>query len=157
VSDKLAIACYEPVQAHKAMTAQLWPLLKSHLMAGRRMVLELRPEKRSDAENRMLHAMLGYISKNIEWAGKKRSIDVWKRLLTAAWCRATNEHVEILPAVDGHGVDIVFRRTSELSRAECAELITFIYAWGVQNDIPIPAHPSEIGYDESLYTSQKHV
>lgn len=149
MSDKLTLPMWEPVQAHKAMTAQLWPLLKSHLMAGRRMTLELRPEKRSDAENRMLHAMLGYISKNVEWAGKKRSIDVWKRLLTAAWCRATNEHVEILPAVDGHGVDIVFRRTSELSRAECAELITFIQAWCAQSGIPLPPHPSEPQYFES--------
>jgi hypothetical protein len=37
--------------------------------------------------------------------------------------------VEFLPALDGHGVDVVFRHTSELTKAECAELITYIQAW----------------------------
>jgi len=32
MSERLTIQCYEPAQAHKAMTAQLWPLCKSMLM-----------------------------------------------------------------------------------------------------------------------------
>jgi hypothetical protein len=54
----------------------------------------------------------------------------------AAWLRARGEHVEILPALDGHGVDVVFRPTSKLSRAECAELSEFIMAWGTERDVP---------------------
>jgi len=61
----------------------------------------------------------------------------WKRLLTAAWCRARNEHIEMLPALDGHGVDIVFRRTSQLSRAECAELCDYIGAWCAANGVKL--------------------
>ena len=38
--------------------------------------------------------------------------------------------MELLPAIDGHGVDVVFRRTSSLTRAECAELADYILAWG---------------------------
>ena len=142
---KLTVQCWEPVQAHKAMTAQIWPQLKAATMAGHRMVLELKPDTRSSAENRMLHAMLGYISQNMEWAGQKRDTETWKRLLVAAWCRATNEQVEILPAVDGHGVDIVYRKTSKLSRKECADLIEFIFAWGSHNDIQFPDRKA-IGY-----------
>lgn len=33
------------------------------------------------------------------------------------------------PALDGHGVDIVFRRTSKMTKAEVNELIEFIEAW----------------------------
>ena len=135
---RLSVTCYNPQQAHQAMTAQIWPTLKSMCMAGHRMVLELKPETRSLKENAMLHAMLTYISKNMEWAGKKRDVDTWKRLMVAAWCRAKNEQVEILPAIDGHGVDIVFRKTSKLTRAECADLIEFIFSWGAMNDFPIP-------------------
>ena len=138
MTERLQIQCWEPVQSHAAMTKTIWPLLKSMVMAGHRMTLTLAKEKRSGAENRLLHAMLSYISKNIDWAGKKHDVDTWKRLMTAAWCRATNEHVEILPAVDGHGVDIVFSRTSELTRSECADLISFIYAWGAMHDIQFP-------------------
>ena len=133
--EKTIVRCYSPVQAHKALLTQLWPQLKNRLMAGHRMEVELRHEKRSLAENAMLHALLGQISREVEWAGKKRDVETWKRLLVAAWCRARGEHVEMLPALDGHGVDIVFRRTSQLTRSECAELIEYVLAWAAEHGI----------------------
>ena len=135
MSDRLTVPCWNPVQAHRALTAQVWPQLKAMLMAGHRMVVEVKPEKRSLAENAMLHALLTQISRQVEWAGAKRDVETWKRLLTAAWCRARGEHVEMLPALDGHGVDIVFRRTSDLTKAECAELIEFVLAWAAEHGI----------------------
>ena len=135
--DRLIIRCWEPTQAHQAITSQAWPLLKAHLMAGRRMVLELREETRSLAENAMLHALLSQISRQVEWAGKKRDTEVWKRLLTAAWMRARGEHIEMLPALDGCGVDVVFRRTSQLTRSECAELIEFVMAWAADGGVEL--------------------
>lgn len=140
MTDRLTLELWEPVQAHKAIET-VWLHAKPRLMSGHRLTLEIRPQKRSEAENRMLHAMLGYIAKHMQWAGAKRDTETWKRLLTAAWLRARGEHVEMLPALDGHGVDIVFRRTSSLTRAECAELIEFVFAWGSQNDIDFPAPP----------------
>lgn len=136
--DRITLRLWNPQQAHQAITAQLWPHIKAALMAGHRMALELRPETRSGAENRLLHSLLGQISQTQEWAGKKRDVETWKRLLTAAWCRAIGEQVELLPALDGHGVDIVFRKTSTLTRKECADLIEFIFAWAAQNGIHFP-------------------
>jgi hypothetical protein len=95
--------------------------------------------KRSDAQNRLLHACLSEISKQVEWAGAKRDVDTWKRLLTAAWLRARGEPIEMLPALDGNGVDIVFRKTSQLSKAECAELSEFVMAWAAERGIYMPA------------------
>ena len=46
---------------------------------------------------------------------------------------------EVLPALDGHGVDIVFERTSRLTRAECAELMEYVYAWGAQHGVRFSA------------------
>ncbi len=106
-----------------------WEWAKSALMAQQRLELSISPEKRSSKQNRLLHAMLGDIAKQKEWAGKKRDLEVWKRLLTAAWLRARGESIEILPALDGHGVDVVFRHTSKLSKAECVELCDYIGAW----------------------------
>lgn len=143
MTDRLIVRCWEPVQAHKAMTTQVWPLLKAHLFARRRMVLELREETRSSAENAMLHALLTSISQQIEWAGCKRSVEVWKRLLVGSWLRARGEQVEMLPALDGHGVEIVFRRTSELTRAECAELIEYVLAWAAEHGIHIDYRDAE--------------
>ena len=141
----IQIRCINAQQAHSDLTGVVWPAIKGQLLAGGRpLTVEVREEKRSDAENRLLHALLGHISKTQEWAGKKRDIETWKRLLTAAWCRAIGEQVELLPALDGHGVDIVFRRTSQLTRKECADLIEFIFAWAAEHDIAFPEHRREV-------------
>ena len=135
MTDRLVLRCFEPVQAHHALQQQAWPLLKSNLMAGNRMVIEVKRETRSLAENAMLHALLSDIARKVEWAGAKRDVETWKRLLTAAWLRARGEPIEMLPALDGYGVDIVFRRTSQLTRTECAELIEFVMAWAAEHGI----------------------
>lgn len=71
---------------------------------------------------KLLHAVLTDISKQLEWAGAKRDTETWKRPLVAAWLRARGEALEMLSAIDGHGADIVFRRTSKLTRAERAHV-----------------------------------
>lgn len=134
MGERITLALWEPVQAHKAIS-EAYRHAKAWLMAGHRLTLEIRPEKRSDAQNRLLHACLSEISKQAEWAGAKRDVDTWKRLLVAAWLRARGEHVEMLPALDGHGVDIVFRRTSQLTKAECAELSEFVMAWAAERGV----------------------
>lgn len=96
-------------------------------------VVTVQPPTRSLEANAKLHAELAEIAESIEWAGRKRDIEVWKRLLTAAWLRARGESVELLPALDGHGVDVVFRRTSTLSVAEMSELIEYVIAWKAEN------------------------
>jgi hypothetical protein len=41
----------------------------------------------------------------------------------------------MLPALDGAGVDIVFRRTSDMSQAEVRELMAFIEAWEAETEV----------------------
>lgn len=132
--DKMQFSLYEPVQAHKAL-AEAWTRIKPLLMAGNRLTLEVKPRTRSVEQNALLHAMLSEIAAQVEWAGAKRDVDTWKRLLTAAWGRARGENIEFLPALDGHGVDVVFRRTSKMTVAEVSELCEFIMAWAAEKDI----------------------
>lgn len=139
MAERITMGLYNAQQAHQAIQTA-WRHAKGWLMSSdTRLTLEIRPEKRSDAQNRLLHACLSEISKQVEWAGAKRDVDTWKRLLTAAWLRARGEPIEMLPALDGHGVDIVFRRTSQLTKAECAELSEFVLAWAAERDIVIHA------------------
>lgn len=138
MAERLTMSLYNAQQAHQAIQTA-WQHAKGWLTAGHRLTLEIRPEKRSDAQNRLLHACLSEISKQVEWAGAKRDVDTWKRLLTAAWLRARGEGVEVLPAIDGHGIDVVFRHTSKLTKAECAELSEFVMAWAAERGIVIPA------------------
>lgn len=128
MAEALRAHLINPVQARKPFE-NAWSTAKALLLAGHKLTLELKPETRSDASNRLLHALLTEIAKTHEWAGKKRDVETWKRLLVAAWTRARGESTEILPALDGHGVDVVFRRTSKMTGAEVSELIEFIEAW----------------------------
>lgn len=93
------------------------------------LVVTFKEATRNLEQNALLHALLTDVAAKHEWAGSKRGIETWKRLLTAAWLRARGESIELLPALDGHGVDVVFRRTSSLTKAECSELVEFIHAW----------------------------
>lgn len=108
----------------------LWQWVKAMTIGGHKVSIEAKPETRTTAQSRLLHSRISDVAAQKEWAGKKRDIDTWKRLLTAAWLRARGESVELLPAIDGHGVDVVFRRTSSLTVAECSELSDYILAWG---------------------------
>lgn len=99
---------------------------------------------RSLEANALLHAELQEVSERVQWAGEYLSVEDWKRLLTAAWMRATGQKVTLLPAVDGNGFDALYRRTSLLTKVEMNELIAYVQAWkadvpelqGAQNHVP---------------------
>jgi hypothetical protein len=94
--------------------------------------------RRNGEQNRLLHALLGEISRQVEWGGKKWDVDDWKRLLTAAWLRAKGQHVAMVPAVDGQGFDVLYQRTSTLSKGEFADLVDYIHSWAAEQDILLP-------------------
>lgn len=133
--DRLSLVLLNPQQAYQQILLA-WQWAKGRLFAGCRLVLELRLETRSDAQNRLLHARLGDVAKHCEWAGEKRDVDTWKRLFTSAWFRVQGEHIEMLPALDGNGVDIVYASTTKLSRRQCVALSDFILAWGSEREVP---------------------
>lgn len=123
-----------PEQAH-AVFREAWHTIKPYMLNGHRFEMVIATETRNTEQNALLHVLLDKISRHIEWVGSKRDIETWKRLLTAAWLRARGESIELLPAIDGHGVDVVFRRTSDLNKQECAELIDFITAWSAERGL----------------------
>ena len=137
MADRLVLRLHNAQQGHGAIK-QAWAHAKGWLMAGgQRLVLEIKPETRSDPQNRLLHATIAEIARQVEWAGAKRDPETWKRLLVSAWCRVHGEAVEILPALDGLGVDIVPRRTSKLTKAECSDLTEFVTAWAVEHGVAL--------------------
>ena len=101
-------------------------------MAPDGFVVTIAPAVRDGQHNSALHALLTEVAKTQTWCGRRWSQDTWKRLLVAAWARAEGRQVLELPALDGHGVDIVFKRTSLLNNAEVQSLIEYIHAWKAQ-------------------------
>jgi len=104
------------------------------------------PKLRSTEANARLHAMLTDVSQQVDWAGKRRDVLTWKRLMTAAWLRAKNEHVEILPAIDGKGFDVIYEPTSKMNGAQVSELMEYVDAWGTEAGVKFraPAYHDEV-------------
>lgn len=118
----------EPTAARQTLD-RLWTWLKPRLLAGHAYQLSIAEPRRSSEQNRKLHALITDIADRREWAGRRWDPLTWKRLLTAAWMRARGDQVLVVPALDGHGFDVVFEHTSRLSKAQMTELIEFIEAW----------------------------
>ena len=129
MTERVLIRCWEPVQAHKAMTAQIWPLLKAHLMAGRRMVLEMRPETRSTEQNARMWAMLSEISHQVDWYGRKLTSEEWKHVFTAALNKQ-----DVVPGIDG-GFVVLGKSTSQMTKAEMSELQELMEAFGADKGV----------------------
>ena len=130
---KLSIECVNPVQAHLAMTKTIWPHLKNALMAGHRMVLEVKPSTRSLEQNARLWAMLADISFQVDWYGRKLKPDEWKHVFSAALKKQ-----EVVPGIDG-GFVVLGLSTSKMTRAEMSDLQTLMEAFGAEHDVRFSA------------------
>jgi len=95
----------------------------------------IKDQDRSGEQNKALHAALADIAAQVEHAGKKWDVLIWKRLLTAAWLREAGDQPQMIPAVDGHGFDVIYERTSKLTVKQCAELIEWVHAFGAEHQV----------------------
>ena len=130
---KLSIECVNPVQAHLAMTKSIWPQLKSALMAGQRMVLEIKPATRSLEQNARLWAMLSDISRQVDWYGRKLTPDDWKHVFSAALKKQ-----DVVPGLDG-GFVVLGLSTSKMTKAEMCDLQTLMEAFGAEKGVRFSA------------------
>jgi hypothetical protein len=97
--------------------------------------MEVKPENRSNPQNRLLHAMLTELSREVDWYGQKLPMETWKRLCMAAWMREERQSPQLIPSLDGHGVDIVYERTSKLTKDECGRLMEWIEAFASERGV----------------------
>lgn len=96
-----------------------------------------RLEVRSADQNDKLHALLTDIAEQKQWAGQWLDVETWKRLITAAWERASGRSVRIFPSIDNAGVDMVYQRTSRLSKQEMTELIEYATSWAIEQGVKL--------------------
>lgn len=136
MTDRLTLSLWEEGQAHKAIN-HLWKNARVAVREGRRMVAELRPEKRSDAQNRRLWSMLADISKQVDWHGHKLTSEEWKDVFSAALKRT-----KVVPGLDG-GFVICGQSTSRMTKAEMCELQELMEAFGAQHGVQFKAWEGE--------------
>jgi hypothetical protein len=91
--------------------------------------------KRSTLQNALLHAVLTDISKQVKHFNNYLDVTIWKRLCMAAWLRENNQKPLMIPALDGHGYDVIFEHTSKLSVSQCADFCTWCIAFGDEHSV----------------------
>ena len=133
MTERIKITLFEPVQAHKVLTQQIWPLIKASLIAGHRMVVEVKPETRSLAQNARLWAMLTDISKQVDWYGRKLTPEEWKHVFTASLTKQ-----DVVPGLDG-GFVVLGKSTSSMTKGEMSELQELMQAFGAQQSVRFTA------------------
>lgn len=137
MAERLTLPLYNAQQAHQAIQTA-WKHAKGWLMAGdTRLTLEIRPEKRSDAQNRRLWAMLSDVSKQVEWYGHKLTSEEWKDVFSASLKRT-----KVVPGLDG-GFVVCGQSTSKMTKAEMCELQELIEAFGAQRGVAFKAWEGE--------------
>ena len=120
-----------PALVSRHVKAQVVHLMaiKPVLLSGQKLHLEIRAEKRSDPQNRLMWARLTELSRQVNWHGQKLTPEDWKDVLTAALRKQ-----RVVPGVDG-GFVVLGQRTSQMSKSEMSELLELIGAFGAQQGV----------------------
>lgn len=95
---------------------------------------------RTGEQNNGMHALFDDIAAQYQWPPKSGQFidgEAMKRLLMAAYERTQGRSAEIYPALDGQGFDVVYRRTSKLSKREASEFMEFVLAWCADNGLNV--------------------
>ena len=128
MAETLKATLYSPTQA-RAPFENAWNMAKALLSAGHRLTLELKPEKRSDAQNRRLWAMLADISRQVDWYGQKLAPEDWKHIFSASLKKQ-----RAVPGLDG-GFVVLGLSTSKMTKAEMSELQELMAAFAAERGV----------------------
>jgi hypothetical protein len=119
---------FQPVQADQVWR-EIFPKIKAYLMAGHRLDLTIKKEKRTSEQNRKLWATLGEIANQVEWYGEKLTAEEWKIVLTASLRKQ-----RAVPGIDG-GFVVLGLSTSKMTKEEMSELLELAIAFGAQHNV----------------------
>ena len=133
------VAMTNKQDAWKAIQEQVYPFLKAALQTGKVWVLTIKPETRTQAQNRLMWPILTEFSRQLEWPVNGRMTkmepDEWKDVLTAAH---KGEGVRLAMGLDG-GVVMLGQRTSKFTKQQFADFIEFLYATAADREVHLPA------------------
>lgn len=88
-------------------------------------------------QNSKLWACLTDLSQQVEWYGTKLTPENWKDVLTASLKRS-----KVVPGLDG-GFVVLGQHTSKMTKAEFAELIECVLAFGADKGVRFSASEDE--------------
>ncbi|UQI38530.1 recombination protein NinB [Citrobacter freundii] len=96
----------------------------------RPVVIEIKEMTRSIDQNSKLWAILGDVSSQVEWHGRKLSSESWKHIFTAALVKQ-----EVVPNLSGDGFVVLGQSTSKMTVGQMRDLIELIHAFGAERGV----------------------
>lgn len=136
MDNRLVLRLYNAQQGHQAIQ-QAWGHAKGYLVAsGAPMVLEVRPETRSDRQNRLLHALFGDVARQAEWLGKKRTPEEWKLLFVSGHAVATKQGADLVPGLEGEFLNLR-ESTARMGKARMASLLDYVMSWAIEHGVEL--------------------
>lgn len=78
------------------------------------------------------------IDEQLDWphgSGHHIGEKKWAQLIMLAYERYHEREAEVLPAIDGDGWDVVYKRFGRLTKEEGAEVLAFADAWAADHDV----------------------
>jgi hypothetical protein len=126
-------------QAWEAIKSMVFPFLATCFQAGQLWVLSIKPETRTQAQNRLMWPLLTVFARELLWPVNGHMVkideDDWKDVLSAAF---KGETVRLAMGLNG-GVVLLGQRTSKFSKAEFSDWIEFLYATAADRGVSLPA------------------
>lgn len=92
--------------------------------------MTLMPPKATEEQTSRMHCAIRCIARQVEWAGRKWSEEEWKRILVAGFFGQS-----VVPCPFGDSLVVIDVQTRNLSRAQKAEFIDQLYAFGSEHDV----------------------
>lgn len=99
--------------------------------------VEFKEPKRTPPQNALMWVLLTELSRQLEWHGQTLSPEDWKLIMLDGLKR----ELRVVPAIDGRGMVMLGRSSSDLSKDEMGQLIELIYAFGAQNGVEFGDRP----------------
>jgi hypothetical protein len=93
-------------------------------------VVSVKEPTRSLEQNARLWAMLGDVSRQVDWYGKRLTSEDWKHIFSSSLRR-----LEVVPNLDGTGFVALGMSTSRMSKREMSDLIELIAAFGAERGV----------------------
>ena len=131
MTERISITLVTPLQAHQELV-KAWQWAKGVIAAGHRIVLSMRKDTRSQAQNRMMWACLTDLSKQVIWFGKRLTPEGWKD-----WITGHLNGQELHPNMDGTGFISINRgsSTSDMTIAEMTAVIDLCHSFGTDKGV----------------------
>lgn len=92
--------------------------------------IKVGPPTRNLEQNAAMWAMLGDISKQVVWHGRKLSAESWKHVFSSALKKQ-----DVVPNLDGTGFVVLGLSTSSMSKREMSDLLELMAAFGAEHNV----------------------